>query len=99
MRRTKNINPKAITVAACVGAFTVPTLVLAQETDAKTMTCAQFTALDPAGMLAVIEALHLASAEAAPPLDDAARQAAAITTVSACDGNPDMLAMDAMAVK
>ena len=89
----------AMALTACVGAFAVPTLVAAADLDPKTMTCADFSAMDMAGMMASTDAMHKASPDAAMAMDEAAMKTAMETTMKGCEGKPDMMAMDAMMMK
>ncbi len=89
----------AMALTACVGAFAVPTLVAAADMDPKTMTCADFSAMDMDGMMKAVEMMHAASPDAATAMDEAAMKMANDHTTTACDGHPEMLAMDAMMMK
>ena len=90
---------KAIAPTALAGAFAAPTLVLADEMDPKTMTCADFAAMDTAGMMKATDAMHAASPDAAVAMDAAGAKMAMEMTMKGCEGKPDMMAMDAMMMK
>lgn len=82
-----------------VGAFALPTLVLADDMDPAKITCADFAKMDMEGMMKTIDAMHKASPDAAMAMDDEAMKMANDHTMKACEGHPDMMAMDAMMMK
>ena len=84
---------------ALFAAFAAPSLGLADEMDPAKMTCAEFSAMDMDGMMKAVDAMHKASPDAAMAMDDAAMKMANEHTMKACEGKPDMMAMDAMMMK
>lgn len=89
----------AMALAVFAGSFAIPTLALAADMDPKTLTCKDFAAMDSTGMMSAMEAMHKASPDAATEMDEAAEAAATAATMKACDGHPDMMAMEAMMMK
>ncbi len=82
------------------GAFALPAF--AQDAmSADTMTCADFMAMDEAGQMEAMTAMEMAAGEAsgtAMTEDEAmaAGEEMMPGTMTACEGNPDMMAMEAM---
>jgi hypothetical protein len=94
-----NILNRTVALTLLASAFALPTLALADDMDPAKMTCADFTAMDATGMMAAVDAMHKASPDAAMAMDDAAMKMANEHTMAACDGHPEMMAMDAMMMK
>ncbi len=90
---------RVIAITAVAGAFVAPSLALAEEMDPMKMTCAEFSAMDMDGMMAAVDAMHKASPDAAMAMDDEAMKMANENTMKACEGKPDMMAMEAMMMK
>ncbi len=98
----------AIVVTGLVTAFAVPAYAANHSMDATMMTCAAFTAMDAEGQVKSMQAMRKALDEMALDKmmpDEMAPDAAAsdemtsdkMTAIaSACEGNPDMMALDAM---
>lgn len=84
---------------AILAAFSIPSLVSADEMDPAKMTCAEFSAMDMDGMMKAVDAMHMASPDAAMAMDEDAMKMANEHTMKACEGHPDMMAMDAMMMK
>ncbi len=72
------------------------TLASADGMNPKTMSCKDFSAMDSAGMMKAVDAMHMASPDSAMAMDKMATETAVKGTMTACDGHPDMMAMDAM---
>ena len=89
----------ALTTLALVSAFALPTLSFAEGTDPAKMTCAEYSAMDKDGMMKATEAMHMAGPDAAMAMDDKMAEEAVKTTMTRCEGKPDMMAMDAMMMK
>jgi hypothetical protein len=89
----------AFALCAVAGLSAVPTLVAAEGMDPAKMTCAEFSAMDSAGMMTAVDEMHKASPDSAMAMDDAGMKTAVDTTMKSCEGNPDMMAMDAMMMK
>ena len=89
----------ALALTAIAGLSVVPTLALAEGMDPAKMTCAEFSAMDAAGMMKAVDEMHKASPDAAMAMDEAAMKMAGEHTMTACDGKPDMMAMEAMMMK
>ena len=62
-------------------------------------TCAKIAAMDSEGMMKTIEMMHTASFDAAIAMDEAAVKMARAQVMTGCEGNPDMMEMDAMISK
>lgn len=88
-----------LALGAIAGLTALPTLVAAEGMDPAKMTCAEFSAMDSAGMMTATDEMHKASPEGAMAMDDAGMKMAMENTMKGCDGNPDMMAMDAMMMK
>jgi zinc transporter ZupT len=88
-----------LALGAIAGLTALPTLVAAEGMDPAKMTCAEFSAMDSAGMMTAVGEMHKASPDSAMAMDDAAMTTAMDNTVKACEGKPDMMAMDAMMMK
>lgn len=86
----------ALSLAA---AAALPTLSFADEMDPAKITCAEFEAMDSAGMMHAVEAIHKAGPDGAMAMDAARTEEAVKTTTEHCAGKPDMMAMDAMMMK
>ena len=84
---------------ALFAAFAAPSLVLAETMDPAKITCAEFSAMDMKGMMKAVDEMHKASPDAAMAMDDAAMKMANEHTMKACEGKPDMMAMEAMMMK
>ena len=80
-------------------ALAAPSLVLADEMDPAKMSCKDFAAMDMAGMMKATEAMHMAGPDAAMKMDAAASEEAMKMTMKACEGKPEMMAMEAMMMK
>lgn len=79
-------------------AFAAPSFADTMMDPAKT-TCAEFGKMDMDGMMKAVEMMHKAGPDAAMAMDDAAMKMANEHTMKACEGHPDMMAMDAMMSK
>lgn len=88
---------RATAALALLGAFAAP--VFAEEMDPAKMTCAEFSAMDMDGMMKAVDAMHKASPDAAMAMDEDMMKMANEHTMKACEGKPDMMAMDAMMMK
>ena len=98
----------AIVVTGLVAALAFSAHAANHSMDATMMTCAAFTAMDAEGQVKSMQAMRKALDEMAldkmMPEEMAPDAAASDATVSdemtaivlACDGNPDMMALDAM---
>ena len=73
--------------------------VWAEEMDPAKMTCAEFSAMDMAGMMKAVDAMHKASPDAAMAMDEEAMKMANDATMKGCEGKPEMMAMEAMMMK
>ena len=82
---------------ALLAAFAAPSF--AETMDPAKITCAEYSAMDMDGMMKTLDAMHKASPDAAMAMDEAAMKMANETTMKACEGKPDMMAMDAMMMK
>ena len=87
-----------ITVAVA-GLATLAAPAVADGMDPAKMTCADYLAMDHDGMMKAVEAMHMASPDAAMMMDDSQKMMAGDATAKACEGHPDMRAMDAMMMK
>ena len=67
--------------------------------DMSKLTCAEFAAMDSEGMMKTIDMMHKASFDDAIAMDEAAVKMAGTHVIKGCEGNPDMMAMDAMMAK
>ncbi len=85
--------------AAALAAFAFPALALADEMDPTKLTCGEFMAGDMEAMSAQMDAMHMASPDAAMEVDDAAMEEMMHGVVEHCEGKPDMMAMEAMMMK
>ena len=95
-----NILNRTVALTLLASAFALPTLALADDMmDPAKMTCAEFSAMDATGMMAAVDAMHMAGPDAAMAMDDEAMKMANEHTMAACEGKPDMMAMDAMMMK
>ncbi len=96
----KTLN-RSIALTLLAASFAMPTLSFAEShaPDPMKMTCAEFSAMDMEGMMGAVDAMHKASPDAAMAMDDAAMKMANEHTMKACEGKPDMMAMDAMMMK
>lgn len=90
---------RVIAVTAVAGLSIVPTLAAAEDMDPAKMTCADFSAMDSAGMMTAVGDMHKASPDGAMAMDDEAMKMATETTMAGCKDHPDMMAMDAMMKK
>ena len=84
---------------ALFAAFAAPSLGVAETMDPAKMTCAEFSAMDMDGMMKAVDAMHKASPDAAMAMDEDMMKMANDHTMKACEGKPDMMAMDAMMMK
>ncbi len=83
-------------------------LAAAHEMDTSKMTCAEFTAMDDEGKMKAADAMHMAAMDAENSemseedkmkMDEEKRamnEEGVMKTAAACEGNDDMMAMDAM---
>ncbi len=92
---------KRIMMAVAIGGlFALPAF--AQDAmSADTMTCADFMAMDEAGQMEAMTAMEMAAGEASGTTmteDEAMSSGQEMMpgTMTACEGNPDMMAMEAM---
>ena len=84
----------AVALSALAGAFVAPTLTFA-DTDPKTITCAEFSALNHDAAMWATRAMHMASADSDKAMDEKAADAAMKGTMEMCKTNGAMLALDA----
>lgn len=84
---------------ALFAAFAAPTVSLAEGMDPAKITCAEFSAMDMAGMMKAVDEMHKASPDAAMAMDEDMMKMANENTMKACEGKPDMMAMEAMMMK
>ncbi|HQU68428.1 MAG TPA: HdeA/HdeB family chaperone [Albidovulum sp.] len=82
-----------------VAAAALPALSFAEEKDPAKITCAEFEAMDSAGMMQAVEAIHKAGPDGAMAMDAAKTEEAVKMTTERCTGKPDMMAMEAMTMK
>lgn len=89
---------RAIAVALLASSVALPTLALAEShaADPMKMTCAEFSAMDAEGMMAAVDAMHMAGPDAATEMDEEAMKMANENTMKGCEGKPEMMAMEAM---
>lgn len=88
-----------LAILSLVAVSALPTLSFADEKDPAKITCAEFGAMDSAGMMKAVEAIHKAGPDGAVALDAAKTDEAVKMTTEHCKGQPDMMAMDAMTKK
>ncbi len=91
---------KRMCLAAVIAAF-VAVPAFAQEKMAEEMTCAELMAMDEAGQMEAMTQMEMAAAKAEGKemtSDEAmaAGEEMMPGTMTACEGNPDMMAMEAM---
>ncbi len=86
-------------IALGVGSTMLASPVLAEEMDPAKITCAEFMAGDMEMMSEQMDAMHMASPDAAMEMDAAAMETAMHGVVEHCEGKPDMMAMEAMMMK
>lgn len=82
-----------------VAASALPTLTFAEDMDPAKMTCAEFEAMDSAGMMHAVEAIHKAGPDGTMAMDATKTEEAVKMTTTHCAGKPDMMAMEAMMMK
>lgn len=80
-------------------AFALPTLSFAEDMDPAKITCAEYEAMDSAGMMHAVEAMSKAGPDGAVAMDDAKTEEAVKKTAQHCTGKPDMMAMEAMTME
>lgn len=92
---------QAFAVAGLLGAAVVPALAQDSKMDPSKMTCADLKAMDKAGQMEAMSQMEMAAAKSdgkEMTSDDAKMSGEKMMpgTMTACDGHPDMMAMDAM---
>jgi hypothetical protein len=103
------IETAALAMASLLGTLAASPLVAQDATSPDSMTCADYMAMDPDGQMQAMEAMEMASSEgmmaegadsmeAEEPIadGDGMMEEHMAAMGAACDGNPDMMAMDAM---
>ena len=92
---------KTLAVAGLLGSSILPALAQDAAMDTSTMTCADMMAMDEAGQMEAMTAMEMAMAETeGTEMSEEDAMAAGEEMMpgmmTACEGNDDMMAMDAM---
>ncbi|MGB8622225.1 MAG: HdeA/HdeB family chaperone [Paracoccaceae bacterium] len=98
-----------LAIAGMAGGFGIAAQAASHGMDYSQMTCAEFTAMDAEAQMNAVKGMQMASDDMSSDnmasdnmesdsmaSDDMAMQDSAAAIVAACEGNPDMMAMDAM---
>ena len=92
---------QTLAITGLLGAFALPAFAQDAEMDPATMTCADLMAMDEAGQMEAMTAMEMAMAETeGTEMTEEEAMAAGEEmmpgTMTACEGNDDMMAMEAM---